>query len=290
MYVYLNDRIVKDSEAKISVFDHGFLYGDGIFETVRSYDGIIFMLDEHLERLFRSARLINLEIRRSLDEIKKAIYETLFTNKLSNAYIRLSVSRGYGPIGIDPDLCKERTFVIIANEFKGYPDSYYLEGIPTIVSTIRRNPKEALNPQIKSMNFLNNILAKIEAKRMQAFEAIMLNMDGYIAECTVSNIFFVKDDILHTPSIDCSILDGITRGVVIDLAKRKGIKVLEGRYKVEELLESEEIFLTNTSLELVPVKKVNAKEYRVGNIYKLLHEEFRKAVKAYVSARKMVSL
>lgn len=286
MYIYLNHAIVKASDAKISVFDHGFLYGDGIFETMRAYDGVIFMFDEHLNRLFRSAAFISLDIGRSISDIKIAIYETLMANSLSNAYVRLSISRGYGPIGIDPDLCKENTFVIITNEFKSYPNAYYLEGIDTIISSVRRNPPEALNPQIKSLNFLNNILAKIEAKKMQAMEAIMLNMDGFIAEGTISNIFFAKDEILYTPSINCSILDGITRGVVINLAKRNGIKIIEGQFRLEELFNASETFLTNSSMELMPVRKVNDKKYSVGKIYNFLHKEYKKEVEAYVKDKK----
>ncbi len=286
MYIYLNNAIVKASDAKVSVFDHGFLYGDGIFETMRAYNGVIFMFDEHLSRLFRSAAYISLDIKRSISDIKIAIYETLKANSLSNAYVRLSISRGYGPIGIDPDLCKENTFVIIANQFKSYPNSYYLEGIDTIVSSVRRNPVEALNPQIKSLNFLNNILAKIEAKKMQAMEAIMLNIEGFISEGTISNIFFAKDEMLYTPSINCSILDGITRGVVIELAKRNGIKLIEGQFRLEELHSASEVFLTNSSMELMPVRRVNDKKYVAGKIYKILHKEFKKEVEAYVLEKK----
>ncbi len=286
MYLYLNNEIVKASDAKISVFDHGFLYGDGIFETMRAYDGVIFMFDEHLIRLYRSASLIGLDINRNFADIKIAVYETLKANSLSNAYVRLSISRGFGPIGIDPDLCKENTFVIIANEFKNYPNSYYLEGIETIVSSIKRNPIEALNPLIKSFNFLNNILAKIEAKKMQAVEAIMLNMEGFIAEGTISNVFFVKDEILCTPSISCGILDGITRGVVIELARRNGIEVIEGRFSVEELYTASEVFLTNSSMELMPIKRINDKRFSTGKIYTLLRKQYKKEVEAYVLEKK----
>lgn len=286
MYVYLNNGIVKASDAKISVFDHGFLYGDGIFETMRAYDGVIFMFDEHLTRLYRSASFIGLDIKRSISDIKIAIYETLSVNSLLNAYVRLSISRGYGPIGIDPDLCKENTFVIIANDFKSYPNSYYLEGIDMIVSSVRRNSAEALNPKIKSLNFLNNILAKIEAKKMQAMEALMLNMDGFIAEGTISNIFFVRDEVLYTPSLSCAILDGITRGVVIDLAIKNGIRLVEGQFTVEELFSASEVFITNSSMELMPVKKVNDKKYPAGKICNLLHKKYKKEVEAYVLGKK----
>ncbi|MCX8030291.1 MAG: aminotransferase class IV [Thermodesulfovibrionales bacterium] len=286
MYIYLNNKIVRSSEAKISVFDHGFLYGDGIFETMRAYSGVIFKIDEHLNRLYRSASLIGLDINKDLNEIKIALYETLKANSLNNAYIRLSISRGIGPIGIDPDLCTEKTFVIITNEFKSYPNSYYLDGIKTIISRTRRNPTEALNPQIKSFNFLNNILAKIEAKKEQALEAIMLNMDNYIAEGTISNIFFVKDEVLCTPSISCGILDGITRNVVLEIAHRNSLDVIEGRFIKEDLLSASEVFLTNSSMELIPVKKVNETSFNVGKFYKLLHKEYKREIEIYIKEKK----
>lgn len=289
MYVYLNNGIIKSSDAKISVFDHGFLYGDGIFETMRAYDGVVFMFEKHLNRLFRSASLIGLDITRNISDIKNAVYETLIANALINAYIRISVSRGYGPVGIDPDLCKENTFVIITNEFKNYPTAYYNEGINLTLSSIRRNPPEAINPQIKSMNFLNNILAKIESKKKGAMEAVMLNMQGFIAECTISNIFFVIDDILCTPSIDCGILDGITREIVIDIALRNGLMVWEGKFTSEDLFKSSEIFITNTTMELMPVKQLDNMKFSVGDKYKLLHNKFKKDVEAYIADKKAES-
>ncbi|MBS4062602.1 MAG: aminodeoxychorismate lyase [Bacteroidetes bacterium] len=282
MNVYLNNGIVKASEARISVFDHGFLYGDGIFETMRAYDGVIFMFDEHLDRLYRSASFIGLDIQKKIPDIKRAVYETLMANSLTNAYVRLSISRGYGPIGIDPDLCKENTFLIIANEFRNYPHSYYAEGINVMISSVRRNPIEALNPQIKSLNFLNNILAKIEAKKVEAMEALMLNMQGFIAECTISNIFFVKDDVLCTPSVRCGILDGITRGLVIDIALKSGYRVNESEFTTGDLLSASEVFITNSSMELMPVKRVEDKIYPVGQAYNLLHKIYRREVETYV--------
>lgn len=289
MYVYLNNAIVKSSDAKISVFDHGFLYGDGVFETMRAYDGVIFLIENHLSRLYRSAALIGLDIQRNTADIKIAVYETLRVNSLNNAYVRISVSRGYGAVGIDPDLCKENTFIIIVNEFKNYPHSYYDEGINIIVSSVRRNPPEAINPQIKSMNFLNNILAKIEAKKKGAMEAVMLNMQGFISECTVSNIFFVIHDILCTPSIDCGILDGITRESVIDTAFRNGLRVKEGEFTKEDLFTASEVFITNTSMELMPVKRVDHKIFPAKDAYSLLHKEYKKDVRAYIDNKKMES-
>lgn len=285
-FVYLNNKIVPAAEAKVSVFDHGFLYGDGIYETMRVYDGVVFMLDEHLQRLYRSASLIGLDIPKSLQDIKIAIYETLQANHLTNAYIRLTVSRGYGPIGLDPDFCKEPTFVVIANEFKNYPKSYYEEGIKLIIAAVRRNLKEALNPQIKSLNFLNNILAKIEAKQADVYESIMLNAAGHVSEGTICNIFFVRDGILCTPSVECGILDGITRALIIDLAVRNGITVREGSFTPEELYDASEVFITNTTMEVMPVCRVDKIHYGVGGISRLLLKKYRQEVDGYVREKK----
>lgn len=286
MFVYLNNRIVPASEAKVSVFDHGFLYGDGIYETMRVYDGVVFMLDEHIERLYRSASLIGLNIPKKISDIKISIYETLKANSLTNAYVRLTVSRGYGPIGLDPDLCREPTFVVVTTAFKSYPRSYYNDGVRLIISSVRRNLREALNPQIKSLNFLNNILAKIEAKQADAYEAIMLNASGYLTEGTISNIFFVIDGILCTPSVECGILDGITRQIVIDLAVKNGIEVREGEFTPDALHLSSEIFITNTTIEVMPVNRIDKKEVAVGEISRLLLKKYRQEVDAYVKEKK----
>lgn len=286
MFVYLNNRIVPASEAKVSVFDHGFLYGDGIYETMRVYDGVVFMLDEHIERLYRSASLIGLNIPKKISDIKISIYETLKANSLTNAYVRLTVSRGYGPIGLDPDLCREPTFVVVTNAFKSYPRSYYKEGIKLTISSVRRNLREALNPQIKSLNFLNNILAKIEAKQADAYEAIMLNAEGHLTEGTISNIFFVKNGILCTPSVECGILDGITRALVIDLALKNGLEVKEGRFTPEELYMASEVFITNTTMEVMPANRIDKKEVAVGEISRLLLKKYRQEVDAYVKEKK----
>ena len=286
MYVYLNNKVVPSAEAKVSVFDHGFLYGDGIYETMRVYDGVVFMFEEHLQRLFRSASLIGLDIKREIADIKVAVYETLQANSLTNAYIRLTVSRGFGAVGLDPDLCKEPSFVVITNDFKDYPKAYYSEGIKLMVAAVRRNLKEALNPQIKSLNFLNNILAKIEAKKTDAHEAIMLNAAGHVAEGTISNIFFVKDGVLHTPSVECGVLDGITRAMVIDLAIKNGIAVREGAYMPEELYQASEVFITNTTMEVMPVSRVDNINYKVGDTARLLLKKYRQEVSGYVRDKK----
>ena len=283
MQIHLNGRLVPVKEAVISVFDHGFLYGDGIYETMRVYDGVTFMLDEHLRRLYRSASMIGLTIPVEIDSLKASVYDTLIANSLKNAFVRLTVSRGHGPIGIDPDLCPSPTIVIIAQEMKGYPKSFYERGISLIIAETKRNLREALNPQIKSLNFLNNILAKIEAKKRGAYDAIMLNVYGKLAEGTISNIFFFKDNILCTPSTECGILDGITRGIVIELAQKDGLIVEEGEFTREDLYSAEGVFITNTTLEVMPVSRVDDEEYVVGDITKLLNKAYREEVNAYVA-------
>lgn len=281
MYVFLNNKIVRESDAKVSVYDHGFLYGDGVYETMRSYDDTVFMLDGHMKRLRRSASLIRLKLPEGRF-IRGAVYKALEANRLSNAYIRITVSRGKGPIGLDPDLCGEPTLVVIAEEFREYPEAYYKKGTRLIMAKTRRNPMEALNPEIKSLNFLNNILAKMEAKETDAQEAIMLNTDGFIAEGTVSNIFFVKDGMLCTPSLDAGILDGVTRKLVIGLAKTKGMKVKEGLFCTKDALKASEVFFTNTTSEIMPVSRIDDTEFRVGKITGALHKSYKEKVAEYI--------
>ena len=282
MHVYLNDRLVPRTEATVSVFDHGFMYGDGVYETMRVYDGVVFMMDEHLMRLFRSAALIGLTIPLDAERIKAAIYDTLDANSLRSAYVRLTISRGYGPIGLDPDLCSAPTFVVMAEKMKAYPKTFYAKGIRIIIAKTKRNLSEAINPQIKSLNFLNNILAKIEAKREDAYEAIMLNGSGYLTEGTISNIFFYRDEILCTPSVRCGLLDGITRAVILDLAVREGLMVREGEFSKEDIYAAHEVLLTNTTMEVMPVSQVDEVRYHVGEVGRLLRKAYRDEVNAYV--------
>jgi len=283
MLVYIDGKIVPSGEAVVSVFDHGFLYGDGIYETMISYDGVIFKLDEHLQRLYRSASLIGLTIPLEAELLKSALYETLLANVLKNAYVRLTVSRGHGPIGLDPELCHKPTIVIMAQALKEYPLTLYEKGVHLIISETRRNLKEAIDPRIKSMNFLNNILAKIEAINRDAYEAVMLNAHNHLTEGTISNIFFIKDTTLCTPSVSCGILDGITRGTVIDLAVREDIKTEEGEFSKEDLYAATEVFITNTSLEVMPVSKVDETIYPVGDITKRLYKAYKQEVQTYLS-------
>jgi branched-chain amino acid aminotransferase len=283
MLVYINGKIVPEKEAVVSVFDHGFLYGDGIYETMVAYEGVIFKLDEHLRRLYRSASLIGLTIPFEVDRIESALYKTLSANVLKNAYVRLTVSRGPGPIGLNPDLCPQPTIAIMVQDSKEYPELLYEKGIHLIISETKRNLKEAIDPRIKSMNFLNNILAKIEAIKRDAYEAIMLNAQNQLTEGTISNIFFVKDTILCTPSVACGLLDGITRGTVIDLAKKEAIQLKEGEFFKEDIYAATEVFITNTSLEVMPVSKVDEKTYPVGKITKRLHKAYQQEVKKHLA-------
>jgi branched-chain amino acid aminotransferase len=282
MYVYLNDKLVPRAEAVISVFDHGFLYGDGVYETMRAYDGVVFMLDEHLMRLHRSASMIGLTLPMDANGMKTAIHDTLNANSLKKAYLRVTVSRGHGPVGLDPDLCRVPTFVIFAEEMKDYPREFYEKGIRTIISGIKRNLRDAINPQIKSLNFLNNILAKIDAKVADAYEAIMLNVSGHIAEGTISNVFFFGAGVLCTPSVRCGILDGITRNIVLGVAVREGLTVREGEFTRDDIYGAAEVFITNTTMEVMPVSQVDAVRYQVGEVGKLLRKVYREEVKAYV--------
>ncbi len=274
---------MSSKQASVSVFDHGFLYGDGIYETMRVYDGVIFKLDEHIKRLYRSASLIRLKIPHGTDFLKISLYETLIANNLKNAYLRLTISRGRGELGIDPELCEKPTVVIIAKKFSEYPQTLYQNGVKIIICNTKRNLREAINPQIKSLNFLNNILAKIEAKQRGAYEAIMLNTKNELTEGTISNVFFYKNGALCTPSVECGILDGITRKTIIDIARRNNMKVKEGSFTKEDIYSSQEVFITNTTLEIMPVSRIDKYRYRVGEISRFLHNLYRQEVSAYVS-------
>jgi len=281
MYIFLNKTIVPESDAVVSVYDRGFLYGDGIYETMRAYNGVVFMLEKHLERLGRSALLTRLDIPET-GFITDAVCRTMEANKLSDAYIRVTVSRGKGPIGLDPELCKEPTFVVITEDFREYPGHLYSDGVKLVIAKTRRNLVSAINPRIKSLNFLNNIFAKMEAKEGGAYEAVMLNAEGLIAEGTVSNIFFVKDNVLCTPALDVGVLDGITREMVIGLAKKNDIRVSEGKFYPADLFNASEVFFTNTTSEIMPVSQVELIAYRVGEISKSLHMLYKEEVSAYL--------
>ncbi|MGH7204817.1 MAG: aminotransferase class IV [Nitrospiraceae bacterium] len=257
MWIYLNDRFVDRKEAVVSVFDHGFLYGDGIYETLRAYNGRIFMLSQHLARLQRSGRLIGLDLPIPEKDWPALLNEAISRNSLTDAYLRVTISRGEGEIGLDPSLCRHPTVVIVAMPFQPYPPHLFQEGVKLTIAHVRRNLAAALSPQIKSLNFLNNILAKQKALQAGAFDALMLNVEGHLTECTTSNLFFVRTRRLCTPSVACGILDGITREVVLLLARGDGIPVEEGVYTAEALKQADECFLTNTSMEIMPASQID---------------------------------
>ena len=260
MKIYIDGKFYKKEDAKISVFDHGLLYGDGVFEGIRSYSRLVFKLKEHIDRLFESAKSIMLNIPLSKDQVIKAVIATLKENKLNDAYIRLIVTRGEGDLGLDPRKCKGKaTIIIIADKIALYPKEIYREGLKIVTVPTIRNLPEALNPQIKSLNYLNNILAKIEAVNSGCDEAIMLDSLGYVAECTGDNIFIVKDNHLYTPPQCMGTLRGITRDAVIEVAKRLRIGVHEHVITRHEVYISDECFLTGTAAEIVPVVMVDGR-------------------------------
>jgi len=285
MQIFLNDRFVEKDEALVSVFDHGFLYGDGIYETLRAYGGRIFMLPQHLARLQRSAKLIGLEIPIPDKDWPALLADAIARNRLSDAYLRITVSRGTGEIGLDPGLCPRPTVVVIAKPFQSYPAPLFKEGVSLITTSVHRNLATALSPQIKSLNFLNNILAKQEATKAGAFDGVMLNAEGRLTECTTSNVFFVQHGTLCTPSVACGILDGITRDVVLTLAKEQGIKTEESAYTPEALRQADECFLTNTTMEIMPVRDVD--QHLVGSgkpgpLTLALHKQFQASLDRFL--------
>jgi len=282
MKIYLNGKLVEREEAKISVFDHGLLYGDGVFEGIRSYNCLVFKLREHIDRLYESAHTIMLNIPLSKEEMIKAVIDTLKANRLKDAYIRIVVTRGEGDLGLDPRKCKKPNIFIITDKIVLYPEKYYREGLEIITVPTQRNIPEALNPQIKSLNYLNNILAKIEAINCGVEEAIMLNFSGYVAECTGDNIFIVKDKVLITPPPYVGILKGITRDTVMKLAEKDGIEVKEIVITRHDLYNADECFLTGTAAEIIPVVKIDSRiigEGKPGKITKRLMREFKKLTK-----------
>ena len=281
MRVYINGRFFPKEEAKISVFDHGLLYGDGVFEGIRCYKGVVFKLREHIDRLFESAHSLVLSIPLSKEKMIEAVLETVKVNRLKDAYIRVMVTRGEGDLGLDPYKCKHPTVIIIVDKIALYPPQMYKQGLEIITVPTIRNLPEALNPQIKSLNYLNNILAKIEAINAGYQEAIMLDSMGYIAECTGDNIFLVKKKELYTPPQCMGTLRGITRDTVLELASQLGIPVHEHVLTRHEMYISDEVFLTGTAAEIVPVVKVDGRVIgtgKPGEITLRLIEEFRKLV------------
>jgi len=263
--VYINGKFYEKSKAMISVFDHGLLYGDGVFEGIRSYGRMVFKLDEHIDRLYESARSIMLDVGMSKKALAEAVVETLKENNLKDAYIRLVVTRGQGDLGLDPRKCRKASVIIITDNIILYPEKYYKKGLSLITVATRRNIPEAVNPQIKSLNYLNNILAKIEAVHVGFEEAIMLNSDGYVIECTGDNIFIVKDGALFTPPAYLGALRGITRGSVIDIARSLKIRFSEKVLTRHKLFNADECFLTGTAAEIIPVVTIDGRTIGDGS-------------------------
>jgi branched-chain amino acid aminotransferase len=281
--IYLNGKLVDKDEAKISVFDHGLLYGDGVFEGIRAYDGCIFKLKEHIERLYRSAKVINLNIGMSIDKMEAAVVETVKANGLTDAYIRLVVTRGVGDLGLSPDKCKEPTIFIIADSIVLYPEEFYQNGLKIITASTRRNIPEALNPRIKSLNYLNNIMAKIESNQAGVPEALMLTREGFVAECTGDNIFIIsRRNTVFTPPPYLGSLTGITRRAIMDLMEEMGMEIRETPFTLFEVYNAKECFLTGTAAEVIPVVDVDSRiigDGKPGDITKDLISKFREITK-----------
>jgi len=265
MLIFINGLLIPQDEAKVSVLDRGFLYGDGVFETLRAYSGKIFRIDDHIKRLFCSANAICLKTPFTGNYIKESLYQTLMGNNLKDAYLRLTITRGISDPGLDTEGCLNPTMTIISREFSGYPEDLYRHGIKAAVVSTRRIPASALNPEIKSLNFLNNIMARMEAKHANASEAIMLSTEGYVAEGTVSNIFIVKDGVVKTPPLGIGILNGVTRSLVIGLAQKNNISISEQPFQPEELYAADECFVTSTLYEVMPVTSINNKPVGTGH-------------------------
>ncbi|MCD6413628.1 MAG: branched-chain-amino-acid transaminase [Elusimicrobia bacterium] len=280
--ILLNGKLVGEKDAKISVFDHGLLYGDGVFEGIRAYSGKVFKLKEHIDRLYDSARYIMLKIPVSKRKMSEDILKTLRANSLKDAYIRVVVTRGVGDLGLDPIKCPQATYFVIADRIALYPREFYEKGLKICTVSTRRNLPEALNPRVKSLNYLNNILAKIEGNIRGVPEALMLNNSGFVAECTGDNVFIVKNGEIRTPPASVGVLEGITQATVIELAKKFRIKVRREIFTRYCLFTADECFLSGTAAEIVPVIEVDNRKIadgRPGSITKKLMLEFRKVVK-----------
>lgn len=262
--IYIGGKLYDKEDAKVSVYDHGLLYGDGVFEGMRVYGGKVFRLPEHLERLWNSAKAIWLEIPLTPDELAQAVNETVKVNGIADGYVRLVVTRGAGTLGLDPNKCSDPQVIIIADTITLYPREYYEKGLHIVTVSTMRNHPAALSPRIKSLNYLNNILAKIEGLQAGCVEALMLNQKGEVSECTGDNIFLVRKGELLTPSVEAGILEGITRSVVIELAREMNIPVRETPLTKHDVYIADECFLTGSAAEIVPVTKVDSRKIGDG--------------------------
>ncbi|MCP3740313.1 branched-chain-amino-acid transaminase [Rossellomorea sp. BNER] len=278
-YIFMNGELVEKEKAVISVYDHGFLYGDGVFEGIRSYGGNVFCLKEHLKRLYDSAKSILLTIPMTVEEMEQAVLQTLQKNEYGDAYIRLIVSRGKGNLSLDPSSCEKPSVIIIAEQLKLFPQEYYDNGLSIVSVATRRTIPDALDPRIKSMNYLNSILVKMEAAQAGVLEALVLNQQGYVCEGSSDNVFIVKDGKVVTPPAYTGALEGITRNSVIELCERLSIPCKEEPLTRHDVYVADEVFLTGTAAELIPVVRVDSREIgngKPGEVTKQLTEEFRK--------------
>lgn len=264
--IYINGTYFPKSEAKISVYDHGLLYGDGVFEGLRSYSGTVFRLSEHLDRLYQSARAIMLTIPMTKEEMTAAVEQTIARNNLSDAYVRLVITRGAGSLGIDPGRTSDPQVIVIADHITLYPKELYENGLEIVTAATIRNHAAALNPRIKSLNYLNNIMAKIEGQLAGCQEALMLNERGEVAECTGDNIFIVSGGVLLTPPIDAGILEGITRNAVIELGQQAGMEVRQTTLTRHDIYVADECFLTGSAAEVIPVIKLDGRPIGSGSV------------------------
>ena len=277
LQVYINGQFFAKEDAKVSVYDHGLLYGDGVFEGMRSYAGVVFRHQQHLDRLWKSAKAICLEIPISKEAMAAAVDETLKRNGLKDAYIRLVVTRGAGSLGLDPNRTSDPQIIIITDKITLYPDEYYKNGLEIITASTIRNHPAALNPRIKSLNYLNNVLAKIEGLQAGCDEALMLNHKGELAECTGDNVFLVRNGTILTPPIDAGVLEGITREAVIELAQANSIPLRETPLTRHDVYIADECFLTGSAAEIVPVVKVDSRvigDGKPGPVTLRLTEQF----------------
>ena len=273
--IYLDGQFVDEPDAKVSVFDHGLLYGDGVFEGIRFYDGRVFLFDEHLDRLYDSAKAILLTIPLEREKLHAAVLETCRQNNLRDGYIRLVVTRGKGDLGLDPKKCKQPTVFIIASTIELYPEKYYTEGLRVNTVPTQRVSSAAVSPAIKSLNYLNNILAKIEGNLYGAQESILLNAQGFVAECTADNIFVIKKNQVFTPLVSDGALGGITRRLMFDLARSMGREIKETNLTRYDLFVADEIFCTGTGAEVVPISEVDGRKIGPGRVGPVTEEFIR---------------
>jgi branched-chain amino acid aminotransferase len=281
MKIYIDGEFYEKSEAKISVFDHGLLYGDGIFEGIRFYNGRVFRLDEHIHRLFMSAKAILLEIGMTPAEVIEAVLETIRRNGLTDGYVRLVVTRGEGSLGLNPYLCPKASVIVIASTIQLYAEEKYTNGLILATCSTRRPAPAALSPAVKSLNYLNNVMAKVEAIAAGAEEGLMLNEQGYVAECTGDNIFVVTKGVIYTPPVSAGSLDGITREVMFEIAEELGLRLVEQDMTRYEIYTADECFLTGTAAEVIPaviVDRRNIGDGKPGPITLRFIERFREIV------------